>query len=156
MSELFELSSKLDGKCLQVSLSGKLDEDAVLEPLDTSSVEKIVIDTENLKMINSIGVRTWTKFAAAIPLSIPVVVENCPHIFVSSARIIEGFVPKNFTVRSARIPYFCPACENVTEILQTREAGPIKEHLECSSCGKMAELDVLLEEYETLFPAKAS
>ena len=85
-----------------------------------------------------------------------IVFQNCPIIVVDQINFIQGFLPKNATVESIKVPVFCEKCDR--EFIFLKSTRYLKESidsliydipgLDCESfphCKKFLEIDFLPE-----------
>ncbi len=158
MSTKFEIqkdaAAKASGGEVHLKISGAIDEDASfpfdLIPADGSS---LVLNLAGVSLINSCGIRSWVKWIKGIPESTKLVLYDVPKIVVDQINMVDGFVPINTQIESFYVPYFCDACEEVTQVLY--KAGKhylgkdlkFKEPVACQKCKGETEIDVLETKY---------
>jgi hypothetical protein len=91
---------------LQVNLDGRIDEDVQFPKINGASYEVIRIDLENIRGINSVGIREWIRWITPLSAATSVVLEHCPKTFVFNFTMIEGFLPTNAKVASFYVPFY--------------------------------------------------
>lgn len=136
------------GNTVTLHFDGPFDEDLELSEVKIEPGKKIIMDMAKLALINSCGCRNWVKWIRTIGSSTPVEFVNCPKEFIENANMIDGFVPKNGSINSFSVPYYCEACDNLTTKIfksdQVKTAiNKIPEKIVCEKCKKEAEIDVI-------------
>ncbi|MCJ8277925.1 MAG: hypothetical protein HRT44_01690 [Bdellovibrionales bacterium] len=112
---------ELDKDNVELVLSGFLEESSQLpHDLDLSNKMALYIDFEDLKFINSGGIKNWVKFANKIENfdDLTVVFKNCHRIIIDQINLVEGLLPSNASVLSLYVPIFCGQCEKSYEVFQ--------------------------------------
>ena len=139
----------------ELKLSGEINEDLIVDELVGYKAGVVKVDFENVKMINSCGVREWIKLMEALAnQGSKVEYYNCPQIIVQQVNMVTGFVPEGGSVVTFYAPYFCDECENeekvllVTSELDGREAPERK----CGECGAESEIDAMEDVYLNFIP----
>jgi hypothetical protein len=99
-------------------LRGRLDEAAQLvAQVDAWTARRVVLDTGELHFINSIGIREWMHFLAALAASGAVIVhERCSEPLVEQMCFIPA-VRGGGAVRSFHAPYLCGPCGSEATML---------------------------------------
>lgn len=134
-----------------ITLGGIIDEDFDLKPVDVSVVTQVEINLRKVKMINSCGIRNWIHWTDAMS-AVEVSVIDCPQAMFNVANMVDDFFPKNFTIQSFEVPYFCEECEEVSSYYFTPSTlNEISEEKKCVHCGAEAEVDVVLNQYLSRF-----
>lgn len=98
------------GAQLSVSLEGAIGESTPLFTLPLEGTKEITLDLGKVTYINSIGVRQWIIWTLKIPRDCTVKMMDCPFVFASQASMVVGFLTKNMTIESLRLPYACESC----------------------------------------------
>ena len=107
------LTWRWEGRRLIVG--GRIDENADLVALATEiPADGATIDLGGLTRINSIGVREWMDFAAAVK-DRPLTLERCAPVFVDQLNAIANFAGAT-TIRSVLSIYECEADGDSTQI----------------------------------------
>ena len=151
---------QLDDSNLELVLSGFLDETS--KPpidLDLKNIMALYIDFEDLKFINSGGIKNWVNFTKHLEKfdDTTVVYKNCHRIMIDQINLIDGLLPKNASVLSLYIPVFCKKCEKTYEVFQLTNQldnnfSSILSKVNPSNCQssgtcKQLELDIFPEFY---------
>jgi hypothetical protein len=131
---------------VHVALEGAIGETTPLFILPMAEIKELTVDMTSVTYINSIGVKHWILWTNKIPRTMSVKLVNCPYVIVSQANIVVGFVPKQMTIESFRMPYVCEECGKEEILTATRgkdyeypsEGVPkkiaIPEELPCTKC----------------------
>lgn len=145
--------SEIKGTQEIISLSGNIDEDAVLSELKPSAtVSELQIDFGEVQAINSCGVREWIKWLSQVPATLKISYAHCPKVIVDQINLVSGFLPTKALVDSFYVPYFCESCNSQTQVLfsKGKEYGNPKlamPTVNCASCKKPSEPDVIEAKY---------
>jgi hypothetical protein len=142
----FNFSIKNTGSKIIVKLSGRLDERAILKPIETASGTVLEIDLGELGSLNSNGIRLWILWAHGLEEAVEVSLVHCPSNFLSMAGLLKNALPNRFNIRSISVPYFCEKCEQAfntpLELKKSQRPESIPEHALCPKCGIEANLDM--------------
>ncbi len=139
-------------KRVSLILHGHFDEHAVLPEIDGSQYQEIIFDTGKILSINSVGVRTWIKWATQYNPSSLIIYMHCPKIIVDQMNMV-GQLLKNSRVDSFFTPYFCEPCNMSFPVLFSRGKEfndtqvTVSSTLPCPKCQATAELDVIEKNY---------
>ena len=106
----FKFLQKFEGSTLKLAFEGSIDEDAKFPLVDTSRIEKVIIDLNGIRAINSVGIREWLTWIRAFGAKAEVVFDRCPKSIVFQLNMVDGFLPPKATVSSFFVPYFCDKC----------------------------------------------
>lgn len=141
---LFTFTATATGKRLEIKIAGHLDEESEMKIVQPTGFDEIEINLSGVRIINSCGVRQWIRWVGDMPKNVRYQLVGCPKIFVDSANMISGFIPKGWIVQSVEVPYFCESCENVTLSRANTASGVLETppKMPCSKCDSHAELDV--------------
>lgn len=101
----FEVKKEQSGAQVKMKLVGIIDEDVDFKEFSVSQVPDLAIDLQDLKSINSCGIREWIKWLSE-NASGKIELHNCPKVIVDQINMVEGFLPKNGKVLSFYVPYF--------------------------------------------------
>lgn len=131
---------------------GRLDEAAQLVSQAAGwTARRVVIDTGELTFINSIGIREWMHFLAALTSGGATIIhERCSEPLVEQMCFIPA-VRAGGKVRSFHAPYLCPSCGHEASMLidvETHRATLTTLHappLACPQCKAAMELADLPE-----------
>lgn len=99
----FKIENK--GEICEVALSGVIDDSFPADSLVLPTDKAVEINLNNVKMINSLGIREWIKFVSSIQ-SKDVSISYCPKIFIDQVNMVQGFLPNQFKIKSFYVPYF--------------------------------------------------
>lgn len=88
-----------------LTLNGQIDESFPQELHALKANGDMVIDLDQVKMINSLGIREWIKFMAAIS-TVKIEFVKCPKIFIDQVNMVQGFITPNCKITSFYVPYF--------------------------------------------------
>ena len=93
------------GEICEVVLAGVIDDSFPADKLVLPADKAIEINLNDVKMINSLGIREWIKFVNSIQ-SKNVSITHCPKIFIDQVNMVQGFLPTLFKIKSFYVPYF--------------------------------------------------
>lgn len=79
--------------------------------------DKIIIDLEKVKGLNSVGTRSWCTWLKMMGPPAMVVLENCPVIFVKSFNQVKGSYPDNVKANSLIVPYYSDQTDERKDIV---------------------------------------
>lgn len=101
---------KLEGQAgangFTVKLIGSIDEDSQFSVVALTGQKKILLDLEQIKSINSVGIREWIKWTKSADGDAQFVFQKCPKVIVDQMNLVAGFLPENGKVESFFVPYF--------------------------------------------------
>ncbi len=101
----FEVKINKNASQWSVSVSGVIDEDADFNPHALNGATDVVLELENVKSINSCGIREWIKWiGTAGPAKITY--NKCPKIIVDQINMVQGFLPISGKVKSFFVPFY--------------------------------------------------
>lgn len=101
----FEVKSENAGDKLVLHMAGTIDEDADFSKVAIAGSPQVELDLEQLKSINSCGIREWIKWIGqASTAKIDLI--NCPKVIVDQINMVDGFLPANGKVQSFYVPYY--------------------------------------------------
>lgn len=132
-------------------LSGQIDESFPSELFAIKYEQSVVINLEQIKMINSLGIREWIKFVAVLSQS-QVELQKCPKIFIDQVNMVQGFITPNFKIMSFYVPYFNEDANIEKNVLYSfgQEYGDgflnVKDSVN-SEDGSELEIDVVEQKY---------
>ncbi len=104
MSKLQFTEQTIDGK-LVLNFTGQIDESFPQQLAERQYNQPLIINLDNLKMINSLGIREWIKFINSAS-STKVEISHCPKIFIDQVNMVQGFITSNCEIISFYVPYF--------------------------------------------------
>ena len=132
----------------QVTLAGRIDDTVAFGELPGRlPAGEVVIDTEGVTFVNSIGMREWIRLIRALRESAHAVrLERVADVLMTQMNLIaelRGAV----TISSFHAQYVCPACGAEAAPLVDKALGPKP----CPECGAAMELADFPERYLTIF-----
>jgi hypothetical protein len=149
----FNIEQKVEGPKAKIMLKGNIDEDASFAGSDLSNVSDITLDLQEVKAINSCGIREWINWIRTAPAGAQITFENCPKIIVDQINMVAGFLPEKAKVRSFYVPYYCDSSGNEKMVL-FREGQEFKgsdifapEEVKDDETGEFMEMDVIEAKY---------
>ncbi|MFN3696485.1 MAG: hypothetical protein ACK4VO_03510 [Pseudobdellovibrio sp.] len=99
-----------------INLSGQIDESFPPELLAIKFGPEVIINLDQIKMINSLGIREWIKFIGVLSQS-KVEFIKCPKIFIDQVNMVQGFITPNCKIKSFYVPYFNEDTSNEKNVL---------------------------------------
>jgi anti-anti-sigma factor len=133
----------------QIDLHGAINEHTDLDALATSLRGPTTLHAGDVDYINSIGVRTWIRFARRCDADgVQLTLVALSPVLVAQLNMIAGFVG-GAKVRSVLAPFVCPACHTATSTLIDLD-GDVHASLAVPVpcvCGAAMEFDDLPELY---------
>lgn len=101
----FQCKIDRQGSKYLLQLAGTIDEDADFTAISLQGASEVYIDLENIKSINSCGIREWIKWIGTIP-NVKLTYAKCPKAIVDQMNMVDGFLPASGQVESFYVPYF--------------------------------------------------
>jgi len=152
MAEKLRATVESEGDTSVVKLVGFLDEENKLKRL----VEKIpagtaMIDLAGVERINSLGIRDWVNWMAALEANgtRPVLV-SCSPAIVAQINLVNNFTGSG-VVKSFYVPYFCPECDEEKVLLvEASDMGPPPHEpptCRCDECDLVMDFDDMPDSY---------
>lgn len=89
----------------EIKISGMINEDFRFEGLDWGAVKTLKVDLEQVKSINSCGIREWIKWLNQMG-SAQIELFHCHKIIIDQVNMVQGFLPSNAKVRSFYVPFY--------------------------------------------------
>ena len=134
-----------------VEFTGEIDENTDFSELTNRLQGKVVFHLQQIRRINSCGVREWINFVRDLPNVEELTFSHCSAAIVGQLNMIFNF-RGNATIRSIYAPYICDECDiEVEKLLDIETSFPngIDEPPEfpCDRCGEMMEFDDLPDHY---------
>jgi len=108
---------KSDGNVRMISFTGSIDEEFDFSPLNQNIGKIYKIDFNELKMINSCGIREWIRFVESLGSGVQITYYNCPQIIVQQFNMVAGFLSSNAKVATFYAPYFCEESDEEEVVL---------------------------------------
>lgn len=135
-----------------VEFCGEIDENADFNDLRRRLKGSVVFHLEEVRRINSCGVREWVNFVRDLPGVTDLTFTHCSPAIVTQLNMIYNF-RGDAGVRSFYAPYVCESCNTEEEKLLDVETqfpdGKVEmvPVFECERCHQMMEFDDLPERY---------
>ena len=101
-----KLEGQASGDGFIVKLIGSIDEDSQFSTVSLAGQKKIYLDLDQIKSINSVGIREWIKWTKSADAGAQFVFQKCPKVIVDQMNLVSGFLPDNGKVESFYVPYF--------------------------------------------------
>lgn len=102
-----ELQMDKNGSQAKIKIAGIIDEDIQLTDYSLKGLSSVEINLDQVRSINSCGVREWVKWLESAP-SAQIKLIACPKVIVDQINLVAGFLPMNAQVKSFYVPYFNP------------------------------------------------
>ncbi len=115
----FKFQEKTDGEALLLIFEGVIDEESKFPSVDTAKHKRIMVDLKGIRSINSVGIREWLNWIRPVSETTQIVFLKTPKALVFQMNMVEGFLPKNGTVKSFYVPFYCEACDKEENVLFT-------------------------------------
>jgi len=134
----------------RVTMAGRIDDSASLADLPARlPAGEVVIDTEGVTFINSIGMREWIKLVRALKGRLRL--DRVADVLMTQMNLIAELAGA-VTISSFHAQYVCPSCGAETQPLVEASARlAAMPALPCPECGKTMELGDFPERYLTIF-----
>ncbi len=135
-----------------VEFSGEIDENSDFSELSGRLQGKVVFHLQQVRRINSCGVREWINFVRDLDNVEELTFSHCSSVIVAQLNMIFNF-RGSATLRSFYAPYICDACdievEKLLDIETSFPKGGDNEPPEfpCDECGELMEFDDLPDHY---------
>lgn len=147
------------GGTLRVAVSGAMNEDTRnLPPLGGSGFERLVLDLNGLKSMNSVGIRLWKEWLSAAPATKPLILQNVHRGIVAQINAVLGFLPPQAKVESIYVPFFCDDCdveeEHLFETAALGKQAPVARLKGCKKAACQPEADVVWDRYIAFMKSK--
>lgn len=139
-----------------IEIDGSLDAQAKLP--DVGSVKgRLVINLAKLTFINSLGIRHWVNWIKSLRTEKGITLTQCAPPFVRQLGILHTFLPKDVSVKSICVPYYCEECsyEEQKLIIVETELSTLPSELPCVKCTGKMKLDVIKTVYFKYWEKKA-
>jgi hypothetical protein len=115
----FKFQEKTDGEALLLIFEGVIDEESKFPAVDGNKHKRVMVDLKGIRSINSVGIREWLNWIRPLSETSQVVFLKTPKALVFQMNMVEGFLPKNGTVKSFYVPFYCEACDKEENVLFT-------------------------------------
>lgn len=147
----FDFKMENSGDKLALNLSGTIDEDADFSKVIIAGSPVVEVNLEQLKSINSCGIREWIKWIAQANTA-EIKFINCPKVIVDQINMVDGFLPSNGKVISFYVPYYNDDAGSEKNVLfrygnEFSEAGVTAPTEVKDDEGNVMEVDVIEAKY---------
>ena len=142
----------------RLSFTGRIDDSAALaDLLRHVPTGPVVLDTDGVTFVNSVGMREWMRFVRTIrDLGAVITLERVADVLMTQINMIPDLA-RNVTVASFHAQYVCPGCgaEAAPIVDAIANAAALKRlqapKLPCEECGAAMELGDFPERYLSIF-----
>jgi DNA-directed RNA polymerase subunit RPC12/RpoP len=134
----------------RVTMAGRLDDTASVADLPARlPAGDIVIDTEGVTFVNSIGMREWIRLVRAVRGRLHL--ERVSDVLMTQMNLIAELAGA-VAISSFHAQYVCPSCGAEAQPLVDASGRPAAmPALPCPECGSPMELGDFPERYLTIF-----
>ncbi|MBK9040530.1 MAG: hypothetical protein IPL83_15425 [Bdellovibrionales bacterium] len=153
MSE-FRVEKKKDKENLLMVISGSINEDANFGNIEFPPGTQVVLDLDKVASINSCGIREWIKWIRTAPQGSKIIYRHCPKVIVDQINMVAGFLPKDGSVDSFYVPYYCESSGSEKMVIfrkgmEFKDDGEIMppSEIKCDKSGDVMEMDVIENKY---------
>ena len=152
MGEKLRATVEQAGDTSVVKLAGYLDEHNNLGKLVSEiPAGTAEIDLGGVERINSVGIRDWVNWLAALDANgTRTVLVACSPAIVAQINLVKNFAD-NGAVNSFQVPYHCRECDEekviLVETAEMSEPGAEPPTCPCASCGRAMDVDEMPESY---------
>ncbi len=156
----FKINQKVDENMkTRLHIEGAMDEHSDYSTLGSDFTDEVVFDMENVKHINSTGIKHWVKWVQMISSANPQLkfsFINTPKCIIDQINMVDGFLPTHSTVKSFKVPFYCEDCDEdkTVTFVRDREFKKVGEEMKlempehnCPKCGTPMEPDVVEQKY---------
>ena len=159
MDESLKIEQSKNGDQLHLVFRGDINENADFSDVSLVGAKEIVLDMAQIRLLNSVGLRSWLLWIKSFAGDSSLVFINCPRHVVDQMNILDGFLPLTARVESFLVPYYCEHCEKTDSVLAVRgkdymeatadakEGVTLPDEKPCPHCNQQMEMDVLKDRY---------
>ena len=112
------LTGPEQGQALEVTISGRIDENFESSTIVKISCKNIILNLEGISFINSCGVRELVFLFNKLKTK-TLILRKVPKIIVDQINMIEGLTGPNIKVENFYAPYLVPSTGKQNDILLT-------------------------------------
>jgi anti-anti-sigma regulatory factor/endogenous inhibitor of DNA gyrase (YacG/DUF329 family) len=140
------------GDCLQIHLSGALDENLSWErELGPVNIKAVHINCKEVTRINAVGARSWIRYLQDLRnKGIEISFVQCSTAVIEQMNLISNFNCGG-RVESLAIPFFCAGCRtDLVAWLRTQQIERIRNRIpdmKCPKCEGKVKFDDIAEDY---------
>ena len=102
---------------LLIKVEGSINEDLQIEKLSHLKASQMIFDVDNVKMINSCGIREWIRLIESFGSAVKLEYIKVPQIVIQQMNMISGFLSKNASVTTFYAPYFIEDLDEERQVL---------------------------------------
>ena len=134
----------------RITIVGRIDDAAQLQALAANvPAGEVVIDTEGVTFVNSVGMREWIRLVRALKGRVRL--ERVADVLMTQMNLIAELAGA-VTISSFHAQYVCPACGHEGAPLVEAGTGlAAMPALPCPECGSAMELADFPERYLMIF-----
>lgn len=159
MSESLVINQEDEGDRLKLTFVGDINENADFSTVNLGAAKELVLDMGGIRMLNSVGLRSWLLWIKSFANNCSLVFTNCPRHVVDQMNILDGFLPLSARVETFFVPYYCENCDKTENILahrgkdfmeatvDTKEGVSVPDEAPCPVCNQAMEIDILKDRY---------
>ena len=148
MSDKLTIETKIENDQAYISFNGQIDEDSDFSSISALENNTLVFDFEQIKLINSCGVREWINFLEKLNPSFMIIYKKCPQIVIEQINMVHGFIRKGTKVESFYAPYYSEDNDEVVKVLlNTSDIIGGKAPVKKSDSGEELEFDAIEAQY---------
>jgi len=119
----------------RIALEGAIDDQAKLTDLveRANKQRQLVLDLGGVRFINSIGVREWIRFLAAVQkASVALTLHRVPACIVHQLNLVPA--TRGAAIQSFMVPYLCGECDFETDFELTPTEAKATPAKACPDC----------------------
>ena len=110
--------------------------------------QKVLVDLDQLKLINSSGVREWINFLDLLSEK-DIVYRKCPKIFIDQLNMVNGMLRDNISIESFYVPFYSEESDEEKDVLMNpsdiQDINNLPEQKD--SQGNLLEFDDIPQKY---------
>ena len=115
----FKSTVQNNGGVVQLKFSGTIDEDAQFPAVDLGGANQMEIDLNEIKSINSVGIRGWLDWIRPLAEKAAIRLINSPKAMVFQFNMVNGFLPPGTVVQSFYVPFYSETQDREENVLFT-------------------------------------
>ncbi|MCS6838266.1 MAG: hypothetical protein NZ480_05405 [Bdellovibrionaceae bacterium] len=148
-SNQFKITQGTDRVILEIV--GYINEDTNFKSLQLGNPNRLEINLNQVRSINSCGIREWIKWLSQYSQS-QILLSFVPKIIVDQINMVQGFLPPNGKVISFYVPYYSEESGEEKNVLLTYGKDFDEQNLKLPTDvkdqnGNIMELDVIESKY---------
>ena len=148
------INTQIIGNICKVEFSGNINEDTSFDKILALKMPEYHFDFNNVKMINSCGIREWIKLINQLDKQSIIKYLNCRQIVVEQINMVHGFITDKSQIQTFYTPFFCEKCNLEKQILvNVKDINKRKApEVTCDKCSRVMEFDAIEEQYFSFIP----